>query len=147
MAGRPPSFDPKRTNARVGVTVLPARGRPGRAPAWPLAGRMRAGELAAWRELWKSPQAVAWEKLGMTRVVARYCRILVEAESSVAAAAKGAREEARQLEDRLGLTPKAMRLLLWVISEDEVSEKRDEKKTGDQSEPAPPMLLLLDGDG
>jgi hypothetical protein len=33
--------------------------------------------------------------------------------------------EARQMEDRLGLTPKAMRLLLWEIVADEVGERRD----------------------
>jgi hypothetical protein len=32
--------------------------------------------------------------------------------------------EARQLEDRLGLTPKAMRLLLWEIASDELAERR-----------------------
>lgn len=32
--------------------------------------------------------------------------------------------EARQFEDRLGLTPKAMRLLLWEITSDEVEEQR-----------------------
>jgi hypothetical protein len=34
--------------------------------------------------------------------------------------------EARQLEDRLGLTPKAMRMLLWEIVSDEVAEQRQE---------------------
>ena len=34
--------------------------------------------------------------------------------------------EARQLEDRLGLTPKAMRMLLWEIVTDEVTEKRSQ---------------------
>ena len=126
MPGPPPNPNAIRRNTRVGMTVLPASGRPGRPPKWPLAGRMFAGELAAWRELWKMPQAVAWERLALVRVVARYCRILVEAESYGDGADK-ARAEARQLEDRLGLTPKAMRSLMWVISDDEVGEKRDDK--------------------
>jgi hypothetical protein len=33
--------------------------------------------------------------------------------------------QASLLEDRLGLTPKAMRLLLWQIAADEVGEKRE----------------------
>jgi hypothetical protein len=37
---------------------------------------------------------------------------------------KDAMAEARQLEDRLGLTPKSMRMLLWEITVDEVTEKR-----------------------
>jgi len=36
--------------------------------------------------------------------------------------------EVRQLEDRLGLNPKSMRSLLWEVTDDEVSEKRDESK-------------------
>jgi len=34
--------------------------------------------------------------------------------------------QAVALEDRLGLTPKAMRLLLWEIARDEVAEQREE---------------------
>lgn len=75
-----------------------------------------------WRELWATPQAVEWERQSWTRVVARYVRCALAAE----ALDKDAMSEARQLEDRLGLTPKAMRLLLWTISTDEVAEKRQE---------------------
>jgi hypothetical protein len=32
--------------------------------------------------------------------------------------------QATALEDRLGLTPKAMRLLLWEIASDELAERR-----------------------
>jgi hypothetical protein len=67
-----------------------------------------------WRDLWRTPQAVAWEDLGWTRVVARYAVVLLAAERLEA----GPLAEARQLEDRLGLTPKAMRLLLWTIDDD-----------------------------
>lgn len=48
------------------------------------------------------------------RTVARYTRITVAAERPRAATALMA--EARQLEDRLGLNPKAMRSLGWEIS-------------------------------
>jgi hypothetical protein len=34
--------------------------------------------------------------------------------------------QATALEDRLGLTPKAMRLMLWEISTDELAERRPE---------------------
>jgi len=75
--------------------------------------------------LWATPQAAAWEKLGWTRTVARYCRLLVRAEEPEATAAVQAQTTA--LEDRLGLTPKSMRLLLWEIAVDEVAEKRETK--------------------
>lgn len=119
---QPPKLDPVRRNARVGPVKLPAEGRQGDPPPWPLAGKPRAAEKAAWVELWATPQAVAWERLGWTRVVARYCRVMLAAELLD----KDSLAEARQLEDRLGLTPKAMRLLLWEIVSDEVTERRQE---------------------
>lgn len=110
----PPKFDPARRNPRIGPQTLPAEGRQGRAPRWPLPGRMRAGEQEAWRELWKTPQAVAWERMGqgVYRYVARYVRVSVEANETLD---KGLLAEARLMETDLGLSPKAMRLMLWQI--------------------------------
>ena len=119
----PPKHDPARRNARSGPVRLPAEGRQGDPPRWPLPGRMLAAERLAWADLWRTPQAVAWERLGWTRAVARYCRLMVEAEKRNAPAK--ALMEARQFEDRLGLTPKAMRMLLWEIVADEVTEQRE----------------------
>ena len=118
----PPKFDPARRNARSGPVKLPAAGRAGEPPAWPLPGRTSAAERSGWAELWATPQAVAWEQLGWVRTVARYCRVMVEAEQRDASAK--VLQEARQLEDRLGLTPKAMRMLLWEIASDEIAEQR-----------------------
>jgi hypothetical protein len=119
--GRLPSENPVRRNARVGPLVLPAGGREGLAPNWPL-GQADLAESRLWTDLWATPQAVAWEQHGWTRIVARYVRLALLAE----AMNKDALAEARQLEDRLGLTPKAMRMLLWTIAADEVAEKRQE---------------------
>lgn len=121
-----PKIDPVRRNSRVGPLRLPAEGRTGPAPSWPLSvpeddeGDGHTAELQVWSELWSTPQAVAWERLGWIRVVARYARLVIAAERLD----KDALSEARQLEDRLGLTPKAMRLLLWEIVANEVEEKR-----------------------
>jgi hypothetical protein len=79
--------------------------------------------LEIWAQLWRTPQSVQWERQGWTRVVARYCRTLMAAEGLD----KDCMAEARQLEDRLGLTPKSMRMLLWQVVDDEVGEKRDQK--------------------
>lgn len=102
---------------RVGNTEtsaqLPAAGRPGKPPKWPLPGRMLAGELDAWRSAWATPQAAEWERLGWDRMIARYVRILVESEQPEATAAT--RGEVRQLEDRLGLSPMSMLRLRWSI--------------------------------
>ncbi|HEY9418381.1 MAG TPA: hypothetical protein VIQ30_26765 [Pseudonocardia sp.] len=124
MPGPAPKIDPTRRNARTGPLLLPAAGRSGEPPSWPLPGRMNAAEREAWAQLWATPQAVAWEQLGWTRTVARYCRVMVAAEKRGAPAQMLA--QAVALEDRLGLTPKAMRMLLWQIATDEVAEKREQ---------------------
>jgi len=123
----PPKFDPARGTRGRGPVQLPKGGRKGKPPAWPLPGRAIAAELEAWRQLWATPQAVMWERLEWTRTVARYARLMIRAEDAEATAALQA--QATALEDRLGLTPKSMRLLLWEVVTDEVAEKRDEKAT------------------
>jgi hypothetical protein len=117
----PPKLDPARGARGRGITKLPIEGRSGKAPDWPLTAQSSA-ETEVWAQLWVTPQAVAWERLGWTRTVARYCRVLVASEDRDATPALLA--QAVALEDRLGLTPKAMRLLLWEIASDDVAEKR-----------------------
>ena len=121
MPGPPPSLDPVRRNARSGPLKLPAEGRKGDPPSWPLASQS-LGEERAWADLWKLPQAVAWERMACVRTVARYCRIVTLAEHPEADTKLMA--QAVMLEDRLGLTPKSMRMLLWEIASDDVAEKR-----------------------
>lgn len=124
----PPKMDPARGARGRGVLVLPAEGRKGVAPRWPLDDVVPLPEeRKLWRDLWHTPQAVEWDRLGWTRVVARYVRCTLAAERTLEPTTLS---EARQLEDRLGLTPKAMRLLLWTISVDEVAEKRQEASEG-----------------
>jgi len=66
-----------------------------------------------WGELWKIPQAVAWEELGWTRSIARYVRMTVESEKRKAPVSL--MSEVRQMEDRLGLTPMSLLRLRWKI--------------------------------
>lgn len=117
----PPKVDPVRRNSRVGPTKLPSEGRQGPPPSWPLADQSEAEE-SAWADLWRTPQAVEWDRLGWVRTVGRYCRVMVASEEPGANAALLA--QATSLEDRLGLTPKAMRLLLWEVQADEVAQAR-----------------------
>ena len=126
----PPKENPVRRNARVGPVRLPAEGRNGEAPPWPIPGWMSDDERVIWEQLWASPQAVAWERMGIAtcREVARYTRLLVSAEHPDAKVAVHAQVTA--LSDRLGLTPKSMRLLMWTIASDEVAEKRQEAAQG-----------------
>jgi hypothetical protein len=118
-------MNPIRRNARVGPLLLPAEGYQGEIPDWPLPGRWLKSEKDLWLTLWRSPQAAAWATMGdaTIRVLGRYVRYAVMAELGNDKAAA----EVRQLEDKLGITPKAMRMLLWVVASDEVAEKRDEQ--------------------
>lgn len=114
---QPPSFagpTRRRPGSSVGVRVLPAAGRVGPVPEWPLTRPTRR-ELVVWAGLWGKPQAVVWEEQDQRTAVARYARLLVRAEARTAPAALQGQVTA--MEDRLGLTPKAMRLLLWVIAD------------------------------
>ena len=104
------------------ATVLPSEGRKAPAPNWPL-GKPNVAEAKVWADVWSTPQAVAWERLGMVRTVARYCRVLVDAEKREAAPAL--LNECRQLEDRLGMSPMAMLRLRWSVAPDEVAEQRE----------------------
>ena len=97
------------------LRVLPRAGRTGDPPAWPLGGRPSRAILDAWADLWRLPQAVAWEEQALERLVARYVRTLVRAEAPKAPAAVMA--EARQLEDRLGLSSMAMLRLRWSVGD------------------------------
>lgn len=198
MAGTGPAPNPnaRRRNARVGAVVLPAEGRKGPAPKWPLpdnptmAARVEAeqeaidvleekdlaegglssaesarltrarqrlavaaatlkmvrdGEVAIWRELWRTPQACEWSRLGWTREVAQYVRWKAMAEAGNLDAGK----EARQYADRLGLTPKAMRSLMWTVAEDEVGERRQTRKTAQSAakKKSERHLMAVDGEG
>ena len=123
MPGPAPKASVVRRNPRVGPVLLPAKGRKGAPPDWPLPRPLSGSEGVAWQRLWASPQAVAWENLGWTHTVARYCRMLVASDAEDAPITLCA--EVRQLEDRLGLNPLSMRRLMWQIAPDEVAEKRE----------------------
>lgn len=128
MPGPAPARNPRRRNARPDWFKLPREGRKGPAPDWPMGGRFpstRVREL--WESLWATPQAEAWEMLGWTRVVARYAVLVVEAENDLASPGERGPNasllgEVRQLEDRIGLTPMAMRRLLWEVVDDAADE-------------------------
>lgn len=111
MPGPTPNPDARRRNVRVGTVKLPTEGRKGDPPTWPFAGEVPP----MWSTLWAKPQAVMWERQQIVHVVARYCILLFDIDQAA---------EVRQLEDRLGLNPKAMRALLWEVAQDEVADAR-----------------------
>lgn len=118
--GPPPQRDVRRRNHRPGWRTLPAEGRYGDTPPWPLRPRPAKPVADRWVVLWATPQAAAWEDQGYDHVVARYALKVVAAEAPDATAAL--LSEVRQLEDRLGLTPMAMRRLAWDLSEETTTD-------------------------
>lgn len=127
-----PEGQRRRRNAVPGTLRLPAEGRPGVAPTWPLLGR--APRL--WADLWKLPQAAAWEHLSLHRMVAGY----VQDSLDVAALRKTLNETGEapaqysslksrvdRIAQDLGLTPTGLLKNRWEIVADEVAERRDEQ--------------------
>ena len=91
-----------RRNKDLPMNVLPAEGRTGRCPTWPISSPT-PDEAKAWKAAWKLPQAVVWEAQHLERIVARYVRVLLAAEEPGASASLLA--QAVKLEERLLLTP------------------------------------------
>lgn len=126
MSARKPDGARRRRNATPGFRQLPSQGRVGPTPAWPLSPPLTE-EGAVWESLWVLPQAAEWERMDYTRTVARYVRTVCAAEMPGADSKLLA--EARQLEDRLGLTPRAMQALRWETDEPEEEEEESTKPT------------------
>ena len=95
-----------------GWVSLPAAGREGDPPAWPL-GRSTAFERQTWASEWARPQAIAWERLGWTVQVALYVRTL-SAAAKPKASAGTTTNLLRQMEN-LGLTEAGMARNRWRI--------------------------------
>ncbi len=91
--------------------ALPSEGRRGAAPPWPL-GKSSAAEIAMWRKLWRTPQAVMWERLAYLDLVGRYARLFCSKWTAPVLM------EIRQCEDRLGLSPLSMLRLHWTIDDE-----------------------------
>jgi hypothetical protein len=103
-------------------TRLPRSGRQGPPPpmgepsAWleTAAGGWPAATEREWADLWSSPQAAAWDQSG--RTLRRWAELhavgVLEGVSAVRSS------EMRQIEDRHGLSPKALLQLRWLVVDD-----------------------------
>lgn len=102
-----------RKSDAAGWTTLPAEGRTGPTPEYPLED-VQPREWDLWRELWTRPQAIMWEELGLSFEVALFARTLARAEGH-----KPRTEDAklaRQYLESLGLTAPGMARLRWKIA-------------------------------
>lgn len=95
---------------------LPLDGYSGPIPDWPLVEATEA-ELFRWERLWRSAQAAQWVRMHIDHVIARYVRLSLIVEDSYKGNVNTAQmvTAVTSLEDRLGLSAKALQNLSWVI--------------------------------
>jgi hypothetical protein len=147
MAGRGPlpSPDAIRRNApTIPTTSLPASGRKGVAPAPPFGLDLAAEGAAWWSWAWSTPQAAGWS-VGDEYLLARRAsleddiaalaavegldcgnfegaddelRKLIQRIAALATGRLQIMREMREIDDRLGLTPKGLAALRWKIVDD-----------------------------
>ncbi len=145
MPGPPPKHPSQRLGHRPAEQWrrLPAEGRQGPPPAWPLAAAPNAAELAVWATLWATPQAVVWDELRAERLVARYVLHLVAVE--VRSPSTRLLAEVRQMEAQLLLAPGSLAKARMEIARDEVAEQRERPAVADSGATARRRLMAVDG--
>ncbi|MFJ4987907.1 hypothetical protein ACIP9H_29400 [Streptomyces sp. NPDC088732] len=109
----PTSLRSAKTMDKGGWRTLPAEGRPGDLPEWPLT-EATDRELDLWHDLWAKPQAVMWEEMGQALEVALFARTLAEAER--ADARVDVKKMVRGYLDSLGLSVAGMNRNRWKIA-------------------------------
>lgn len=107
----------RRRNASTapGFKLLPHEGRQGPPPKWPLTAAATIEEEDKWKELWRLPQAVEWERSRDFGTVALYVRTFCEA--ALPGADPRLLAELRQLDNKIGVSVRAMRDLRWITDE------------------------------
>src|SRR4051794_33046974 len=112
-SGPPPDPNALRRDRDNGEwTDLPAAGREGPAPEWPLPDVL-AGEMELWARQWRRPQAFVWERNGQELEVALFVRSIVVSEGPKSTAAD--RNVVQRKMSDLGLTAPGLRANRWRI--------------------------------
>lgn len=125
--GPPPDPQALRRDRDEGAwTTLPADGREGDPPEWPLSSQTdREWEL--WVREWRRPQAIMWERNGQEVEVAVYVRSLVLAEDQRAPV--NARTLVRQQMEALGISVPGLHRNRWRIETPQVEPAGDQPVT------------------
>ena len=103
-------------NDDAGWIHLPAAGRLGDPPPWPLT-RPTAREMQLWAQEWARPQAIMWERNGQALEVAMYVRTVKDAERAKASVA--ARTLVRQQQETLGISLPGLHRNRWIIDQEQ----------------------------
>ena len=124
MAGKGPapskSADQRRRNSPTpNFKQLPFEGRIGDAPIWPF-GTPTLEQHKMWTRLWSLPQAVMWERMRCEDTVAlyvlAYCHVVDHPTDDKMM------NQVRQLDSKLGLSPRALLDLRWEIEQAPVED-------------------------
>lgn len=112
-SGPPPDPNALRRDRDQGEWVtLPAEGRDGAVPEWPLPDPL-SREIELWEREWRRPQAVMWEQNHQQLEVAMYVRAVLVADGPKATAAD--RNVVQRKMNDLGLTVPGLRANRWRI--------------------------------
>lgn len=152
----------RRNPPTIPTTNLPASGRPGRAPAMPPGVKLGKAGRVWWLWAWKTPQAAAWASghegavarrasleddlavISLPAAVERLMdalddgasettlRNLLTALARTSTGKLAIVREMRELDDRLGLTPKAMAALRWTVVPDDAGKPAAAKAAKDE---------------
>ncbi|MER6603923.1 hypothetical protein [Streptomyces parvus] len=115
-SGPAPDPNAQRRNRKsdaAGWRTLPAEGRAGDPPEWPLT-EATDREWDIWLDLWQKPQALMWEELGQVLEVALFARTLAEAEKPDARV--DVKKMVRGYLDSMGLSVAGMLRNRWRIT-------------------------------
>ncbi len=125
-------------------TTLPAEGREGPTPDWPLT-EATPRELVLWERWWRKPEALLWGPGGLVDIdyVALTLRMFAEAEVTKASAEN--RKTVRLMMADLFLTQDAKDRAHIQIASDEVAEKREEKRAPATSSSARDRMKVVTG--
>ncbi|MDX3550972.1 hypothetical protein PV729_04165 [Streptomyces europaeiscabiei] len=125
-----------------GWITLPADGRDGPLPAFPLEFPSPR-EMELWERLWDMPQAVAWEQMHQDFEVASYVRLIAIAEKPRASAIIWS--QVKQFAESLGLSVSGMQRNKWTIAP--LDAEDDAPQAGDGAEDSfEDRLRLVSGD-
>lgn len=126
----------RRANApTIPSTRLPASGYRGKVPGLSKHRRWSDATRRWWKSVWRSPMAAAW--LPEHRHALERLALLLE--EYAATGNEKLLAEIRQLEDRFGLTPKALQQLRWEV----VDEEQAKDAPSSRARVADPRLKLV----
>ncbi len=120
----PMSLRQDRASVKAAWTTLPAEGRKGAPPRWPLYGQSER-EVEMWASFWTKPQAVLWERDHLVEPVALFVRQFCEGELPMTSAEN--RKTIKAYLADLYLTSDSLKRGGYRIAADEVAEKREAK--------------------